>query len=196
MKFRLLILTLLLSANLFAGGLPADKATGVFLSIGVGPRVPLGVFANSTSFGYGFNMEFAYTDNEVLPVFLFGKIGFEQYSGSTDFYQESDYTHFSTNLLPVNVGARYYLPPILEQVVLILPAFEVSASYALVQELNEFKAGSGRNNYIDTKSKFGFSIGASISMFLLELSGNYNFFNGNQTASVDLKARLPLFVSF
>ncbi len=196
MKIKFLILCLLFSANIFAGGLPADKATGVFLSIGVGPRVPLGVFARSTSFGYGFNMEVSYTDNEVLPVFLFGKIGFEQFSGSTDFYQETEYTHFSTNMLPVNIGARYYLPPILEQVVLILPAIEISASYALVQELNEFKAGSGRNNFIDTKSKFGFSLGASISMFLLELTGNYNFFNGNQTASVDLKARLPLFISF
>jgi hypothetical protein len=189
-------LCFLFTAGLFAGGLPADKATGVFLSVGVGPRLPIGVFANSTSFGYGFNMEFSYTDNEVLPVFLFGKIGFEQYSGSADFYQESDYTHFSTKMMPVNLGARYYLPPILEQFVLILPAVEFSASYALVQELNEFKAGSGKNNFIDTKGKFGFSIGAGISMFLLEIMGNYNFFNGTQTLSVDLKARLPLFVSF
>lgn len=196
MKFKIFILCILAYFNLFAGGAPADKATGVFLAIGVGPRLPVGVFARSTSFGYGFNMEFAYTDNEVLPIFIFGKIGFEQYSGSTDFYQESDYTHFSTNILPINVGVRYYLPPILEQVVLILPAIEISASYGLVQELNEFKSGSGRNNFINTQSKFGFNIGASISMFLLEITGNYNFLNGNQTASVDLKARLPLFISF
>ena len=194
--FKYIILFFLLTCNIFAGSTPNDKATGVFLAIGVGPRLPLGVFGSSSSFGYGFNVEFSYTDNEILPVFVFGKIGFEQYAGSTDFYQTTDYTHFSTTMMPVNVGARYYLPPILEQFVLILPAFEVSASYALVQELNEFKAGTGKSNFIDTKSKFGFSLGASVSMFILELSGNYNFFNGNQTASVDLKARLPLFISF
>ncbi len=196
MKSKILIICFLSFFNLFAGGIPNDKATGVFLAIGVGPRIPVGNFSGTTALGYGFNLELSYTDNETLPIFLFGQLGFEQYPGSTEFYQESSYSHFSTNILPVHVGARYYFPPILEQFVLILPSVEFSASYALVQELNEFKAESGRSNFIDTKNKFGFSIGASISMFILELTGNYNFYDGNQTVSVDLKARLPLFINF
>lgn len=196
MKLKILFFCLFTFISLFAGGLPDDKASGIFLSVGVGPRLPIGTFNGSSSIGYGFNMEFSYTDNETLPLFLFSKIGFEQYSGSTEFYQESDYTHFSTNIMPVNLGVRYYLPPILEQVVIVMPALEISATYALVQELNEFKTGTGRSNFIETKSKFGFNIGASVSMFLLELTGNYSFLNGNQTISADLKVRLPLFVSF
>lgn len=196
MKYKILFFCLFSFISIFAGEPSYDKVTGSFMALGVGPRLPVGTFSNTSSFGFGGNVEFSYTDNEILPVFVFAKIGYDQYAGSADFYQGSDYSHFSTKMLPINVGLRYYFPPIFEQFEYILPAIEVSAAYAVSQELNEFKIGTGRNNFISTKNKFGFSIGASISMFIVELSGNYNFFYGNQTLSIDLKTRLPIAVTF
>lgn len=165
------------------------------MAFGVGPRVPMGVFAERVLLGYGFNLEISYTDNEYLPVFLFGSVGFEQYPGSQDYYQGSEYSQYSTNLLPFHLGGRIYLPALVENIVLILPLIEVSASLTVFQNSHEFKASSLRNNFIEDGSKGGFSIGAGASMFLMEALASYHWYKDNQYLSFDLKVRIPLFVS-
>jgi hypothetical protein len=194
MKKLVIILVLSLSAA-FAQKVPIDNATGVFISFGVGPRLPVNYFANSTDVGYGFDVEISYTDNEFLPVFLFGKIGFDQYSGAQSYYETTDYSNYSTNALPVSLGARYYFPPLVEKVVLFMPVIEVSADYTYFQKLHQFKPESGNSNYLEDVSKFGFSVGAGLSMFLLEIMITYNYMQTNQYLAVDLKVRLPLYIS-
>jgi hypothetical protein len=194
MKKLVIILVLNLSAA-FAQKVPIDNATGVFISFGVGPRLPVNYFANSTDVGYGFDVEISYTDNEFLPVFLFGKIGFDQYSGAQSYYETTDYSNYSTNALPVSLGARYYFPPLVEKVVLFMPVVEVSADYTYFQKLHQFKPESGNSNYLEDVSKFGFSVGAGLSMFLLEIMITYNYMQTNKYLAVDLKVRLPLYIS-
>lgn len=192
----LLISFLLLASISFAEKPPSSKATGFFVAFGVGPRMPIGDFSNTTDIGYGVNVEFSYTDNEFLPVFLFGNIGYEQYPGSQNYFQETDYSNFHTNALPVNIGARYYFAPLLENIVLLMPIVQASASYTYYQTLNEFDQNSGKNNFLENESKFGFSAGAGISMFMMELLASYNYMPSNQFISVDLKVRIPLYISF
>lgn len=192
----LLISFLLLASISFAEKPPSSKATGFFVAFGVGPRMPIGDFSNTTDIGYGVNVEFSYTDNEFLPVFLFGNIGYEQYPGSQNYFQETDYSNFHTNALPVNIGARYYFAPLLENIVLLMPIVQASASYTYYQTLNEFDQNSGKNNFLENESKFGFSAGAGISMFIMELLASYNYMPSNQFISIDLKVRIPLYISF
>ncbi|HVO74790.1 MAG TPA: hypothetical protein VMT35_12255 [Ignavibacteriaceae bacterium] len=173
-----------------------EKARGLFIAFGVGPRLPLNEFAATSNLGWGLNVEIAYTDNEYLPLFLFAKFGFDQFPGSQDFYQSTDYSTFSTNCIPVNLGARYYFPPLLENVVLFLPLIEASFSYTYYQKLHEFKAESGKNNYTENLSRIGFSIGAGISMFMMEILASYNYLHTNQFIALDLKVRLPLYIVF
>ncbi len=175
---------------------PSDKARGTFLALGVGPRIPTFDFQNTTMLGYGFNVEIAYTNNEYLPVFLFGKVGFEQFPGAQSFYQVSTYSHFSTSLLPLSFGARYYLAPILQNVVIILPSIEFAATLTVFQKLHQFKVTSGKNNFLEEGSKLGFTVGVGASMFLIEMLASYNYLENNQYISLDMKVRLPLYVSF
>ncbi|NCQ19406.1 MAG: hypothetical protein COW85_06375 [Ignavibacteria bacterium CG22_combo_CG10-13_8_21_14_all_37_15] len=174
----------------------SDKARGTFLAVGVGPRLPAFDFNSTTMLGYGFNVEIAYTNNEYLPIFLFGKVGFEQFPGAQSFYQTSTYSHFSTSLLPLSFGARYYFSPILQNIVLILPNIEISANLTVFQKLHQFKVSSGKNNFLEEGSKLGFSIGVGASMFLVEMLASYNYLQNNQYLSLDMKVRLPLYVSF
>ena len=196
-SIKYLLISFLLLGNIsFAEKPPSSKATGFFVAFGVGPRMPIGDFSNTTDIGYGVNVEFSYTDNEFLPVFLFGNIGYEQYPGSQNYFQETDYSNFHTNALPVNIGARYYFAPLLENIVLLLPIVQASASYTYYQTLNEFDQNSGKNNFLENESKFGFSAGAGISMFMMELLTSYNYMPSNQFISIDLKVRIPLYISF
>jgi hypothetical protein len=197
MKKILLLIFLLSLPGILKSQTPNEsKARGVFLSFGVGPRLPLGFFANSSDIGYGFNIEFSYTDNNYLPIFIFAKAGFETYPGSQSFYQQSDYSNYSTNILPINAGIRYYFKPLLENVVLFMPVVEASVGYTYYNKLNEFKASSLRSNYTQKSSKIGLSVGGGISMFLMEILATYNYFQSNQYIAVDLKVRLPLYITF
>ena len=193
---RKTILILIFGFSLaFAQKGPIDKARGLFIAFGVGPRLPINYFANSSDLGYGFNVELSYTDDEYLPIFLFGKIGFDQFPGSQEYYETSDLSNYSTNALPINLGARYYFPPLVENIVLFMPIVEVSFDYTYFQKLHQFKAASGKSNYLEDISKFGFSVGTGLSMFMMEVLASYNYFQTNQYFSVDLKVRLPLYIS-
>lgn len=194
MKYFLSIL-ILFSVLIFAEKPPTSKATGFFLSFGVGPRVPIGDFATTTDLGYGFDLELSYTDNAFLPVFLYASIGYEQFPGSQNFFQVTDYSNFHTNTLPVNIGARYYFPPLLENIVLLMPIVQASATFTYYQKLHEFEQGTGRNNFLEDATKLGFSVGAGISMFMMELITSYNYSEANQFISADLKVRIPLYIN-
>lgn len=196
MKKTILFFLVLFSSVLLAEKLPASKAEGVFIAVGVGPRLPVGSFSSSTDLGYGFNLELSYTDSDFLPFFIFGRIGLEQYPGSQDFYQETDYSNFSTRSFPVHLGVRYFLSPVFNDIIPLIPVFELAASYSFIQQLHEFKIDSGRTNFKKNISAFGGSIGVGISMFLLEIMTSYNYYKSNQYFSFNLNVRLPLLINF
>lgn len=190
-----LLLVLIFQVNAFAGEPPASKAVGIFLATGVGARIPIGDFSNSTDLGYGLNVEASYTDSDRLPFFIFARLGYEQFPGSQDFYQGTDYSNYSTTIIPASLGVRYYFSPLVESVVLLIPVVEGSISYTYFQVLNEFKADAGRSNYREELWKFGGSVGAGLSMFILEIMANYTYYESNQYLSFNLNVRLPLFVN-
>jgi len=196
MKNIILIFLVILSSVLFAEKLPASKAQGVFIAVGVGPRLPVGSFSSSTDLGYGFNIELSYTDSDYLPFFVFSRIGLEQYPGSQEFYQETDYSNLSTRSIPIQVGIHYFLSPIFKDIVPLIPVLELAVSYSYIQKLHEFKIGSGRTNYKEEISAFGGSAGVGISMFLLEIMASYNYYKSNQYFAFNLNVRLPLFINF
>ena len=174
---------------------PASKAVGVFLAVGVGARLPVSDFSNTTDLGYGLNVEASYTDSDYLPIFIFARIGYEQFPGSQDFYQQTDYSNYSTTIVPVSLGVRYYLSPMVESIILLMPIVEGSVSYSYFHVLNEFKADAGRTNFKEDLWKFGGNIGAGISMFMLEIMANYNYYESNQYFSFNLNVRLPLLIN-
>lgn len=196
-KFSKYIFLLLIcfQQTAFAGEPPASKAVGVFLAAGVGPRFPIGQFANSTDLGYGLMVDVSYTDSDNLPFFIFARLGYEQFPGSQDFYQESDYSNYSTTIVPVSLGIRYYFSPLVESAVLLIPVIEGSVSYTYFQVLNEFESDANKTNYTDDLWKFGGTIGAGLSMFIMEIMANYTYYESNQYLSINLNVRLPLFVN-
>ncbi len=196
MKKFLLILILLLQVSLTAGEAPAEKARGLFLVFGVGPRFPISSFSNQSALGYGLNVELDYTDNEYLPFFLFTKLGFQQFPGSQNFYQSSDYSNYSINSFPLTAGVKYFFAPLLEKVVLFMPVVQISAAYNFTQVLHQFKSGTGRSNFIENNSRLGISGGVGISMFLLEVMASYNYFQSTQYVGIDLNVRIPLYIVF
>jgi len=199
MKWKLsryiFLLVIIHQSVVLAGEPPISKAVGVFLATGVGARLPVGQFSNSSNLGYGLMIDVSYTDSDKLPFFIFSRIGFEQFPGSQDFYQQSDYTNYSTTILPISLGVKYYFAPLVESVVLLMPVVEASASYSYFEILNEFKSDANRTNYKESLWKFGGNVGVGLSMYLLEIMANYTYYESNQYFSINLNVRLPLFVN-
>ncbi len=173
-----------------------SKAEGLFLGFGVGPRIPAFDFNKNTDIGYGLNVEFSYSDSEILPLFFYASLGFDQFPGSQNYYQESDYSNFHTNALNLDFGVRHYFNPLVENVVLFMPFVQGGISYTYFQKLHQFKIDKNRNNFLEENSKFGLNIGAGFSMFLMEVLGNYHFLKSNNYVSLDLKVRIPIFINF
>ncbi len=84
----------------------------------------------------------------------------------------------------------------LEQIVLLIPIVELSASYTYFEKLHEFKVDSDRINFKEDISKFGVTGGVGISMFMMEIMAAYHYMESNQFISVDLRVRIPLFINF
>jgi len=146
--------------------------------------------------GYGFTASLDYTDSEYLPFFIFGKVGYEQFPGSQDFYHSSAYTHYSSSFVPFTLGARYYFRPILENFVIIMPCIEAGANLAIYQNLHQFKTSSGIPGYVEDGTQFGYEIGVGASMFLAEVMASYHFYPEHQFLAVEMRIRLPLIISF
>lgn len=165
------------------------------MALGVGPRLPLSGFANTNAMGYGFLFEFDYTDNEYIPMFLYGKVGVVHFPGTSTYYKSSDYANYTVTMVPISFGGRYYFEPVLDNVFLFMPHVEAGIDFIFYENLNQFKAGSGLPNFTDDGSKIGFNIGAGFSMFLMEITGNFHLNKGTSYGSLDFKVRLPLFAS-
>ncbi len=188
----IILFSSLISAQAFKFG----EAKGLFMSVGVGPRIPLGDFADTHNLGVGFDVALSYTDNFVIPVFLFSEIGFQHYPGSQDYYKESDHSSISSNVLVMNFGARHYYKPLVENIVLLMPVIEAGLSVSYFETSHILKIDSGKNNFIEDSFNVGFTAGIGVSMFMLDVMSHYHYFKNRQYISFDLRVRIPVFVTF
>jgi hypothetical protein len=192
---KFLIILFVISTQLFAQ-FKFGEAKGLFFSVEVGPRFPISDFANMQNTGVGVDATFSYTDNLVLPVFIYTTIGYQFYPGRQDLYSSSDYSSFSSNVIIVAPGVRYYFKPILENVVLLMPIVDIGAEFAYFEKLHQYKIGSGKQDHLEDISKFGFHVGAGFSMFILDVITYYNYLPDNQYISFNLRATIPIYIKF
>lgn len=196
MTKKYLIALVLLSSLVSAQGLRFGEVKGLFMSVGVGPRIPISDFSDSHNIGVGFDVAFSYTDNIVIPIFLYSEIGFQHYPGSQDFYKGSDHSSISSNVLLVNLGARHYYTPLVENIVLLMPVIEAGLSLSYFDTSHIYKIDSGKKNNSEDSFKVGFNVGVGVSMFMLDVMGHYHYFPERQFVSLDLRVRIPVFVSY
>lgn len=190
---KLIIIIFIMSSMSFAQFRFGD-AKGLFMSVGVGPRFPIFNMSNSQNVGSGFNVTFSYTDNEFLPLFFYTSVGYHHFPGRQDLYKKTDYSSFSSNVISVLPGVRYYFKPIFEQVIILMPIIDIGAEYSLFEKWHQFKIGSNKKNFVEEQNKFGLHVGVGASMFLLDFITYYNYLPNNQFISVDLKVNIPIFV--
>jgi hypothetical protein len=187
------LLILFVVSTLSAQGLQLGEARGLFLSVGVGPKIPIGDFSVTNNIGIGFDFTASYTDNQVIPVFLYTKLAYQVFPGATRMYKTSDYASFTTSEFLIAPGAKFYFPPVITDQILIMPIVEAGANIGFFFNTHVFKNSTGKSNIDETLTKFGFHIGGGFSMFFLEGIINYYFFPKNQVISFDLKIQVPIF---
>jgi len=191
-----IFLFILLFASLTSAQFKFGEVKGLFMGVGVGPRFPIGDMSEKSNIGVGTDVSLLYTDNQLIPIFLYSTIGYHHFPGRQNLYKISDYSSFSSNVLVVSPGVRYYFKPILESIVLLMPIVDVGVNWALIENLHQFKIGTSKNNYVEEITKFGFHVGGGFSMFILDVVTYYNYFPKNQYISFNLRANIPIFVKF
>jgi len=193
---RKYFLILFLVSSSLSAQFKFGEAKGLFLSVGVGPRFPIFEFADEQNIGIGADVTFSYTDNKILPVFIYTNIGYQFYPGTQDLYKRTDYSSFSSNVLVIAPGIRYFFKPIMDNVIILMPIIDVGLEFAYFEKLHQFKSGSGKQNYLEDVGKFGFHVGGGFSMFLLDVITYYNYLPKNQYISFNLRATIPIAIKF
>ena len=192
-KLKILILSIIFTTSAHAEWPSFGQAKGLFFSLGVGPKIPVGEFSAKNDLGVGLDFTFSYVDNKILPVFLYLKLGYQHYPASDNLIKSSEYASFMTNEYLILPGLRYYFKPIIEDEILLMPIAEIGASFGLFNNTHIFKDETNRDNFDETLTKVGFHIGGGFSMFLLETTLNYYFFSDNHSLSLDLRIQIPIF---
>lgn len=170
------------------------EAKGLFMGISVGPRFPIFQMSDDHNIGIGADLSLSYSDNEFIPIFFYTTIGYQHYPGKQSYYKKTDYSSFSSNVLVVKPGIRYYFKPLFEQVIILMPIIDIGAEYALFEKWHEFKLNSGKDNFVEELNKFGFHVGVGFSMFLLDFITTYNYLSDHHYISIDIRLNLPIFI--
>ena len=192
--FLLLFFVIVACPGINAQSLKFGQAKGLFMELGTGARIPLGDFSRRHNLGIGFDVTFSYTDNNYIPGFIYTKFGYQHFPGNSDLYKKSNYTSITSDVFVINSGFRFFLPPILENVVLIMPVIEAGATYSFYTTYNSFKNGSGISNFTSEDSKLGFHVGGGVSIFLLDVMAYYTYLNNAQYMSLDMRLRIPIYL--
>ncbi|GJQ62272.1 MAG: hypothetical protein SCALA702_13250 [Melioribacteraceae bacterium] len=193
---KILLIFLFLTTVISAQLLTLGQARGAFLSVEVGPRIPLGDLANYSSYGPGFNSTFSYTDNKLFPFFVYGTLGYAHFPGDQDLYKQTNYSSFSTNVISLSAGVRYYFKPLLENIVILTPVVDAGGSIGIFEKAHRYKIDSGLLNFTEDTFNVGAHVGAGFSMFILDVLGYYNYFHGNQFLSLNFRVTIPVYVIF
>jgi len=193
---KFFILFLVLAGNYFPQIYELGEARGTFMGLGVGPRIPIAEYSESHNIGVGFDFKFSYTDNKLLPVFLYGTAGYQHFPGRQDFYKNSHYSAISSNLLIVKTGVHYFFPPIISDYILLMPTLEGGISFGYFETSHRYKEGTGIRNFVEETFKTGFHGAIGISMFLMDASLSYNYFKNNGIIAFDLRITIPIFIIF
>ena len=107
---------------------------------------------------------FSYTDNQILPLFFYTKLGYQHYPASDNLIKSTDYASFMTNEYLILPGMRFYFSPIIQDEILLMPIAEVGLSLGFFNNTHIFKSDSNTDNYDEFLTKFGFHIGGGFSM--------------------------------
>ncbi len=164
------------------------------MGLSIGPKVPLGDFAKKHNLGIGFDVTFSYTDNFYIPAFFYTKLGYQHFPGSQSYYKKSDHSAISTNSFMINSGIRVYLPPIMENIAILMPFVELGATYAFQSVYHQYRIDVNKVNSTEENSKFGVHFGGGVSMFLLDVVGYYTYLHNSQFLSMDVRIRIPIYL--
>jgi len=191
---KIILVILLLNGIVIAQGFQLGEARGLFISVGVGPKIPIGDFSSTNNLGVGFDFTFSYTDDKYSPLFFDLKLGYQNFPGATKMYKTTDYASFTTSGFLVMPAIKIYFPPFITDEILIMPVAHVGPSMGVIFNTHVFKTTSDQTNFDETLTKFGFHIGGGISMFFLEGVLSYHFLPDYQVISLDLRVQIPVFV--
>lgn len=190
-KYLLIFSLILLFTSVYPQS-PKEGIRGLFFSISVGPRFPITKFNQEQSTGIGFSTELSYSNLNVLPIFFNFVVSYQNHQGDFNLYKNSDHSSLSTNLINLGFGARYFMSPIMENFILLMPILEGGITYSFINKFHQYKIYANKDDFNENYSNFGAQFGAGFSIFLMDLVGTYNFIKNHQYLAIDLRLRIPI----
>lgn len=193
--YKIIILSVILVTSSFGQIYNPGEVSGMFLTLGVGPRFPIGDLGSQHTIGAGFDIQVSYTDNKLAPLFFYLDLGYQNHPGDYDFYKVSDHSSITSNIVSFHLGSRYFMEPLFEDIILLMPIIEGGITYSYVEKYHQYKIDSGKLENLQGISNLGFHVGGGISFFLMDIIATYNYLKSNQYISFNLRLTIPLAIT-
>ncbi len=168
-------------------------ARGLFLSMGVGPRIAVGDLSTNHSMASGVETIVSYSDNRRLPVFVYAKLQFTNFPSEFAGILSSPSFEVSSKVLSIQPGIRYFFPPISKEVILLMPFVEGGINLGLMFTKYQFNSAF-KSQYYDQSVHFGAHAGFGVSIFLMDALISYNYYYRYQFLGFTLRVRIPIFI--
>jgi hypothetical protein len=182
---KVFYIALFLTCNLFG-----QEISGIFISPYVGARFPLADASKKHKTGFSFGGSFEY-GTSVLPFFM--KLDFSY----THFPQKGIFQnqYESKSITGVGVGVDYLLVPLIASETILTPFVSFDIYYNYIER--QFLTYTYRfETSTKEEQKFGFSIGAGFSFFLVEFTIKYFYLIYEPYIGIDYRLRLPISISY
>ncbi len=166
-----------------------QKIEGFFISPNFGLRLPIGNISNaySTGFNIGANIEYANTN---IPFLIKSEFKYGFLPGKDLNFN----FHSNQSIYSASLGLNYFLLPIFSNDFLFLTIAGINVNYNYI-ELGIYSTESGMTKK-QLEREFGFGASVGMTIFLMDLTLNYNIIKRDSYFSIDYLIRLPIYIAY
>ncbi len=167
----------------------SQEVWGLFAAPQLGVRYPSGESydKHKTGFNIGASLQYATT---AFPFFLKTEFGYSHFPQS----KLIDNAYHQKSIYSVSLGVEYLFYPIFASEAILVPFISFDLRYNFIERMRtEYIPELNNKSFFD--QKFGFSIGAGVSVFLVDVIAKYYYQTYEPYVGFDFRLRLPVYIS-
>ncbi len=167
----------------------SPKPAGIFITPMTGFEIPLDEFAGNSNYAVSVGARLEFASISIYPIVVFGEFQYQSHPGSDAFKTQNLLNSADTKITSFGGGVYVLLNKYLKSnftmpfLVLDAKLMNVSREISPEKEIEGIKT---------TDSKFVFSAGLGVTLYIFDIVTSYNFAQEYSALSVKLQFRVPV----
>lgn len=167
----------------------SQEIWGLFVSPQIGVRYPSGESYDKYKVGFSLGGSLQYATS-AFPFFLKTEFLYAYFPQN----KVVDNAYHQKSIYGLSLGAEYLFYPVFASEAIFVPFISFDIRYNFIERIKtEYSSQLRTSSSFD--QKFGFSIGAGVSVFLVDVIAKYYYLTYEPYVGFDFRLRLPVYIS-